>query len=90
VGQIVWFVPTMVLCPLHVKDLCQGNWWDECNVQQLMEGASWLIENTYEIKEEKTRILGLQIRNMTKCKEGKQGEMWNLKPKHVNAQCCCA
>ncbi len=51
--------------------------WIQC--QQLMEGALLLIENTYNIEKRKAWISSLQIRNITKCKKGKWGEMWNLK-----------
>jgi hypothetical protein len=54
-----------------------------------MDVVSSLIENTYGIKEIKVGISSLQIRNITKCIEGKQGQMWNLKPKSTNARCCC-
>jgi hypothetical protein len=46
-----------------------------------MDGASLLMENTYGIKEKKIGI--------SKCIEGKQGQMWNLKLKSSNARCCC-
>jgi hypothetical protein len=54
-----------------------------------MDGASLLTENTFGIKERKIGILSLQIINITKCIEGKQGQLWNLKPKSTNVWCCC-